>query len=93
MTKAPSLSFVIPAYNEEKHIGDVTRRTRQHLDHVLVVDIVDRLRLMVFPLILGGTGKEPIYVDYPQVPLELVGTKVLDSRLVLLEYHPAASAN
>ncbi len=29
---------VIPAYNEEKHIGDVVRRTRQLLDNVLVVD-------------------------------------------------------
>jgi glycosyltransferase involved in cell wall biosynthesis len=29
---------IIPAYREEKHIGDVVRRTRQHLDHVLVVD-------------------------------------------------------
>jgi glycosyltransferase involved in cell wall biosynthesis len=29
---------VIPAYNEEKHISDVVRRTRQKLDHVLVVD-------------------------------------------------------
>jgi dihydrofolate reductase len=55
--------------------------------------LIDRFRLMVFPLILGGTGKEPIYVDYPRVPLVLVGTKVLDSRLVLLEYHPAAKAS
>ena len=29
---------VIPAYNEEKHIGEVVRRTRQKLDDVLVVD-------------------------------------------------------
>jgi glycosyltransferase involved in cell wall biosynthesis len=29
---------VIPAYQDEKHIGDVVRRTRQRLDHVLVVD-------------------------------------------------------
>jgi glycosyltransferase involved in cell wall biosynthesis len=29
---------VIPAYREEKHIGDIVRRTRQQLDHVLVVD-------------------------------------------------------
>src|SRR6202040_874275 len=29
---------VIPAYNEEKHVGDVVRRTRQKLDDVLVVD-------------------------------------------------------
>ena len=55
--------------------------------------LVDRLRLMVFPLILGETGKEPIYLDYPRVPLELVGTKVLDSRLILLEYHQAARAS
>jgi len=50
--------------------------------------LIDRLRLMVFPLILGETGKDPIYRDYPRVPLELVSTKVLDSRLILLEYHP-----
>ncbi len=33
-----SVAAVIPAYNEEKHIGDVVRRTRSQLDHVLVVD-------------------------------------------------------
>src|SRR5262249_4057656 len=29
---------VIPAYQDEKHIGDIVRRTREQLDHVLVVD-------------------------------------------------------
>jgi len=29
---------VIPAYQDEKHIGDIVRRTRQRLDCVLVVD-------------------------------------------------------
>src|SRR5262249_1816942 len=29
---------VIPAYQDEKHIGDIVRRTLNHLDHVLVVD-------------------------------------------------------
>jgi glycosyltransferase involved in cell wall biosynthesis len=29
---------IIPAYCEEKHVSDVVRRTRQELDHVLVVD-------------------------------------------------------
>jgi len=33
-----SIAAVIPAYNEEKHIGDVVRRTRQKLEDVLVVD-------------------------------------------------------
>jgi glycosyltransferase involved in cell wall biosynthesis len=29
---------VIPAYQDEKHIGDIVRRTREQLEHVLVVD-------------------------------------------------------
>jgi dihydrofolate reductase len=55
--------------------------------------LIDRLRLMVFPLILGQAGKEPIYAGYPRVPLELMNTKVLDSRLILLEYRPAVRAS
>jgi glycosyltransferase involved in cell wall biosynthesis len=34
----PAIAVVIPAFNEEKHIGDVVRRTRARLDRVLVVD-------------------------------------------------------
>lgn len=55
---------------------------------LMKLGLVDRLRLMLFPLILGETGKELIYADYPRVPLELANTKVLDSRLILLEYVP-----
>ena len=33
-----TVAAVIPAYLEEKHIGDVARRTLEQLDHVLVVD-------------------------------------------------------
>jgi dolichol-phosphate mannosyltransferase len=33
-----TIAAVIPAYCEERHIEDVVRRTRQELDHVLVVD-------------------------------------------------------
>ena len=29
---------VIPAYQDEKHIGDIVRRTRDRLDHVFVID-------------------------------------------------------
>jgi glycosyltransferase involved in cell wall biosynthesis len=31
-------AVVIPAYQDERHIGDIVRRVRQQLDHVLVVD-------------------------------------------------------
>ncbi len=51
--------------------------------------MVDRLRLVVFPQILGATGREPIFAGLPDVDLELVETDVLDGRLVTLEYRPA----
>src|SRR3989442_3022753 len=34
----PQTAAVIPAYQDEKHIGEIVRRTRERLDHVLVVD-------------------------------------------------------
>jgi dihydrofolate reductase len=50
--------------------------------------LVDRLRLMIFPVILGDTGQEPIYAALQRTALQLIETKVLDARLVLLEYGP-----
>src|SRR3954453_20020639 len=34
----PKIAAVVPAYNEQKHIGDVVRRARLQLEDVLVVD-------------------------------------------------------
>jgi riboflavin biosynthesis pyrimidine reductase len=53
--------------------------------------LVDRLRIMMFPLTLGADGREPIYAGYPRAGFELISSQVLDSRLVLLEYRPAAA--
>ena len=55
---------------------------------MMQLGLVDRLRLIVFPLVLGSAGREPIYAGYPQSRLELARTKVLDSRLIVLEYRP-----
>lgn len=57
---------------------------------MMQLGLVDRLRLMVFPLMLGSAGREPIFAGYPQAGLELIDMNVLDSRLVLLEYRRAA---
>ena len=43
---------------------------------------------MIFPVILGDTGQEPIYAGLQRTALRLIGTTVLDARLVLLEYGP-----
>lgn len=55
---------------------------------LMVRALVDRLRLLVFPLALGASGREPFFAGLPDIDLELLSTKVLDSRLVLLEYRP-----
>ncbi len=52
--------------------------------------LVDRLRLMVFPLVLGSAGREPMFEGYLHTRLDFIQAKVLDSRLVLLEYRPGA---
>jgi dihydrofolate reductase len=48
---------------------------------------VDRLRLMVFPQVLGQSGVERMLQDGPDIDLRLVSARVLDERLVLLDYH------
>jgi dihydrofolate reductase len=51
--------------------------------------LVDRLRLAVFPLVLGPDGREPALAGYQRVGLDLAASTVLDGRIVLLEYRPA----
>ena len=53
---------------------------------LMQLGLVDRLRLLVFPLVLGKTGREPIFTGYDRTKLDLVDTKTLDGRLVLFEY-------
>src|SRR5438874_12134200 len=50
--------------------------------------LVDRFRVVVFPVITGSTGRDPIYDGYPDVTLEMVASRTFDSRLQLLEYVP-----
>lgn len=55
---------------------------------LLSAGLVDRFRLVVFPVITGSTGRERIYDGYPDVSLEMVESKTFDGRLQLLEYVP-----
>jgi dihydrofolate reductase len=50
--------------------------------------LVDRLRLMIFPLIAGDAGREPFFADMASANLELVDHRVLDGRVLLVEYQP-----
>jgi dihydrofolate reductase len=55
---------------------------------LLEAGLVDRFRVVVFPVITGATGKERIFDGYPDVALELVEHRIFDGRLQLLEYVP-----
>lgn len=48
--------------------------------------LVDRLRLMVFPLTCGSAGREHIFGEGDLKRWALDHTKILDARVVLLEY-------
>jgi dihydrofolate reductase len=55
---------------------------------LLEAGLVDRFRVVVFPVITGSTGRERIYDGYPDVGLEMVASRRFDGRLQLLEYVP-----
>jgi len=55
---------------------------------LITAGLVDRFRVVVFPVITGATGRERIYDDYPDVALDLVESRTFDGRLQLLEFVP-----
>ncbi|MEV5600564.1 dihydrofolate reductase family protein [Streptomyces sp. NPDC052299] len=55
---------------------------------LLAAGLVDRFRVVVFPVITGATGRERIFDAYPDVRLDLVESRTFDGRLQLLEYAP-----
>ena len=55
---------------------------------LLRAGLVDRYRVVVFPVITGVTGRDRIFDGYPDVALELVDHRTFDGRLQMLEYVP-----
>jgi dihydrofolate reductase len=55
---------------------------------LLKAGLVDRFRVVVFPVITGSTGRDRIYDGYPDVALDLVASRTFDDRIQLLEYVP-----
>ena len=49
---------------------------------------MDRLRVVVFPVVNGATGQDPFYKDWPDVTLETVEHRTFDGRLQMYEYVP-----
>jgi riboflavin biosynthesis pyrimidine reductase len=50
--------------------------------------LVDRFRVVIFPVITGATGSGRIYDEYPDVALDMVDSRTFDGRIQLVEYRP-----
>ena len=55
---------------------------------LLRAGVVDRFRVVVFPVITGATGSERIYDGYPDVALQMVASRTFDQQIQLVEYRP-----
>lgn len=55
---------------------------------LLAAGLVDRFRVVMFPVITGATGAERIYDGYPDVMLDMTDHRTFDGRLQLVEYRP-----
>jgi dihydrofolate reductase len=81
----------VEAVREMKDHGADSMRTMGSVmlcRSLLTAGLVDRFRVVVFPVITGSSGKERIYDGYPDVGLEMINCRTFDGRIQLLEYVP-----
>jgi len=81
----------IEAVREMKADGAESLRTIGSLilcRSLLNAGLVDRFRVVVFPVITGSSGRERIYDGYPDLALDMIGSRTFDGRIQLLEYIP-----
>lgn len=81
----------VDAVGEMKAGGSASMRTIGSLTlcrSLLKAGLVDRFRVVVFPVITGDTGRERVYDGYPDVALEMTNSRTFDGRIQLLEYVP-----
>ena len=55
---------------------------------LLVAGLVDRFRVVVFPVVTGASGREHFYSGWPDVALETVDHRTFDGRLQMLQFVP-----
>ena len=85
----------VAAVREMKSEGANSMRTMGSLTlcrSLLEAGVVDRFRVVVFPVITGSTGQERIYDGYPDVGLDMISSRTFDGRIQLLEYAPTVLA-
>jgi dihydrofolate reductase len=76
---------------KQEQDGDIVVHGSPRLVQTLVeLDLVDELRLMVFPVVLG-TGKRLFGETSDKKPLQLVDSKMVGDGVAILTYEPAGA--
>ncbi len=81
----------VETVREMKHKGSKSMRTVGSLTlsrSLLKAGLVDRFRVVIFPVITGSSGRERIYDGYPDIALDMISSTRFDRRIQLLEYVP-----
>lgn len=85
----------VEAVREMKREGNRSMRTLGSLalcKSLLQAGLVDRFRVVIFPVITGSSGYDRIYDGYPDVALDMIASRTFDGKLQLLEYVPRVLA-
>jgi riboflavin biosynthesis pyrimidine reductase len=56
---------------------------------LLKAGLVDRFRVVIFPVITGTSGRDRICGDFADVALDMISSRTFDGRIQLVEYVPA----
>jgi dihydrofolate reductase len=81
----------VETVRQMKQDGSGSMRTLGSLSvcrSLLQAGLVDRFRVVIFPVITGRTGYDRIYDGYPDAALDLIASRTFDGRLQMLEYVP-----
>jgi dihydrofolate reductase len=85
----------VEAVREMKDKGSRSMRTMGSLTlcrSLLTAGLVDRFRVVIFPVITGTSGQDRIYDGYPDVALDMISSRTFDGRIQLVEYVPTILA-
>jgi dihydrofolate reductase len=77
----------VRAMKEDSHIEMRTLGSVSLCRSLITAELVDRFRVVVFPVVTGASGQDRIYDGYRD-RLDLVESRTFEGGLQLLEYMP-----
>ncbi|MEZ0580293.1 dihydrofolate reductase family protein [Nocardioides sp. MH1] len=81
----------VEAVRAMKQDGETPLRTIGSLSlcrALVAANLVDRFRVVVFPVVTGASGREHFYTGWPDIALETIDHRTFDGRLQLMEFVP-----